>query len=98
MAINKLNKQDAVFGRGRKKNHIRQGNVYRTLVENLWLEYGNISPRNQKERKAFIWNRIIKEVLKEKGRFIMREGDNRLRLLSPKSIRGRREIERKIQR
>ena len=92
----KICKHDAVFGRGRKKNHIRQGNIYRALIEEHYLEYGQIPARDQKERRNFVYEKIVQGVLKKGGRFIMREDKEKLRRLNPMKEKDLREIQKKV--
>lgn len=123
-----LTRKDAVFGRGRKKNNVRKGSVYRTLIEEHWLPYdrlptyqsqqqqqqqptggtkktntssssnnSNSNSNSNNRRVDYVQKNIIDAVLKEGGRFLVREGDD-LRQLFPENEEDLREIHSKIRR
>ena len=70
-----LTNKDCVFGRGRKKDDVRSGSLYRELVETHWLEYSQLSPLITKPRRHFIEKKIICPIVEAGGRFIMRGGE-----------------------
>lgn len=68
-------KKDAVFGRGRKKDHVRNGSLYRYLIEKNFVAYASLGASETKARKAFVKTKIIDALRGKGGRFIVRDGD-----------------------
>ena len=92
-------KLDAVFGRGRKKNHVRNGSLYRSLVEKHWPTYANMDPAAHQKRKDFVRKSIVNVMLSRGGRFIMRlNGPHEMHLLDPSKDVDLKLIFKKIQR
>jgi len=67
-----LDKRDAVFGRGRKKDGVRNGSLYRYLIEKYHVQYADLPTNKTKDRRAFVKDKVIEGILKKGGRFIMR--------------------------
>ena len=67
-----LNKKDAVFGRGRKRDHVRKGSLYRYLIEKYWLPYSKMNTSNVKDRRAYVKLHVIDVLIAKGGRFIVR--------------------------
>jgi len=73
----KLTKLDAVFGRGRKTNAVRQKNLYRDLVQKHYIEYAEALVEN---RNVLVKENIIDKIVHRGGRFIMRVADDMYQL------------------
>ncbi|CAB9507767.1 expressed unknown protein [Seminavis robusta] len=92
-----LNKLDAVFGRGRKRDHVRNGSVYRGLIEKYWKTYAEMDPSKFAMRRAFVQTKILDVVIRKGGRFIMRAATD-MSELHPSNVSDLRLIFKKVQR
>ncbi|CAB9500773.1 expressed unknown protein [Seminavis robusta] len=97
------NKMDAVFGRGRKREHVRNGSLYRALIEKHYVPYSQLDKKNFARRRRYVQQNILDIILKNKGRFIMRQGcaplgSLEMRLLDPTDKKDTRLIFKKVQR
>ena len=90
-------RKDAVFGRGRKKDHVRNGSLYRYLIEKNWVAYAAMGASETKARKTFVKTKIIDALREKGGRFIVRDGEA-MSLLHVDSEVDLRLIFKKIQR
>ena len=91
------NKKDAVFGRGRKRDHVRKGSLYRYLIEKNWTGYSDLDVSKHSVRKAFVKSKIVDVMIKKGGRFIVRDGEDKY-FLHPQNAEHLKLIYKKIQR
>ncbi|CAB9522598.1 Homeobox protein knotted-1-like [Seminavis robusta] len=92
------NKMDAVFGRGRKKDNVRNGSLYRSLIEAYWLPYSRLDTSDIARRRAYVREKILDVILNNNGRFIMRDGPDMMRQLDPNDSTDIKQIFKKVQR
>jgi hypothetical protein len=92
-----LNPKDAVFGRGRKRDTVRKGSLYRRLIETYWKPYSNLDTSKFAMRRAFVKKKILDALIHQGGRFIVRAGEGMF-LLDPNDHVDLKLIYKKVQR
>jgi hypothetical protein len=93
----KLNPKDAVFGRGRKRDTVRKGSLYRCLIEKYWKPYSDLDTSKFAMRRAFVKKNILDALTSRGGRFVVRAGPEMF-LLDPKDNVDLKLIFKKVQR
>ena len=92
-----LTRKDAVFGRGRKRDNVRKGSLYRQLIEKYWKRYSDLDTTKNGMREVFVKKNILDALVSEGGRFIVRSGAE-LSLLNLKDKGDRQLILKKVRR